>query len=255
MQSRILIVSTTALGLWLALARPAVTAEPANESLATAEAMMRKAHLARSGWDDSFPGFQAVLHVAIDGDNATGRVTIDGDGGVELQLPAGSAADWAREQLESITMHRRAETRDRYDVSFADEITTHPLGRLIKFHGGTTHSVYRIKGDVITEVHRQMQDKRFTISVTGVDRNEQGQTLPRHFNVSYWDVASGQLDANHDFSDDWVRLGKYDLPAGRLLVRTAKNGRQVYAMRLEEHRLLEKSGVRSTKSETNPKSE
>ncbi len=204
-----------------------------------AEAMMRRAHVARSGWDDSFPGFKAHLRVAIDGESAEGNVTIAG-GEVKLELPAGAAATWAAEQLESITMHRTASVRDSYEVSFADAEQNHPLGRLIKFHGGATHSLYRIKDDVITEVHRTMDKAKFTITVTDVNRNAEGQTLPRHFNVSYWETGSGQLQSNHDFTDDWVRLGKFDLPKSRLFVRTAQGTRQVYSMVLSNHELLSK---------------
>jgi hypothetical protein len=203
-----------------------------------AEAMMRKAHLARSGWDASFPGFKAELTVAIDGRRQRGTVKVAPDGAVDVQLPEGPAKDWATEQLESITMHRAAGVRDRYEVSFADDVTDHPLGRLIKFHDSTSHSVYRIQDDVITEVHRQMGKVRFTISVTDVIRNDQDQTLPRHFNVSYWDAASGALESNHDFTDEWIRVGKFDLPKTRLLVRTAKNLRQVSELRLSGHDLL-----------------
>jgi hypothetical protein len=220
----------------LALLGPMLlAAEPAADP--QAEAMMHKAHVARSGWDGSFPGFKAKLRVAIDGEHVQGNVTIAG-GEVKLDLPEGPPAAWAAEQLESITMHRTAGVRDRYDVSFADEEKDHPLGRLIKFHGGSTHSLYRVRDDVITEVHRTMDKTRFTISVTDVTRNPDGQTLPRHFNVSYWDTASGELQSNHDFTDDWVRLGKFDLPKSRLLIRTAAGTRQVYQMVLTGHELL-----------------
>jgi hypothetical protein len=210
----------------------------ADKSEPEAEALMRRAHVVRSGWDASFPGFRAEVRVTIDGEYVEGKVTIAG-GEVKLDLPAGPQADWAAEQLESITMHRSAGVRERYDVSFADDEQDHPLGRLIKFHGGATHSLYRIKDDVITEVHRTMEKSKFTVSVTDVTRNVEGQTLPRHFNVSYWDAASGQLESNHDFTDDWVRLGKFDLPKSRLLVRTGKGLRQVSQMVLSHHELLE----------------
>src|SRR6476619_7026592 len=84
-----------------------------------AEAMMRRAHVARSGWDASFPGFKADVRVAIDGDVVEGKVTVVG-GEVKLDLPEGAAASWAAEQLESITMHRTASVKESYDVSFAD---------------------------------------------------------------------------------------------------------------------------------------
>jgi hypothetical protein len=208
----------------------------------SAESMMHRAHVARSGWDASFPGFKADVRVAIDGEIAEGKVSVT-PGEVKLDLPKGPAADWAAEQLESILMHRTAGVREKYDVSFADDVKDHPLGRLIRFHGGTTHSLYRINDDVITEVHRTMEKVRFTISVTDVTRNTESQTLPRHFNVSYWDTATGQLQSNHDFTDDWVRLGKYDLPKSRLLVQTKAGkddspARRVYQLLLSNHELV-----------------
>ena len=226
----------------VALSIEALGQQPQSDS--EAEAIMRRAHLARSGWDEGSPGFAAKISVTIDGDRVDGTVQIGPAGEVELKLPEGPAAKWAYEQLESITMHRTAGVKDKYDVSFADDVTSHPLGRLIKFHGGATHSVYRIKEDVITEVHRTMDKTRFTISVTEVERTPEGKVRPRHFNVSYWDNATGQLLSNNDFSDAWVRLDKFDLPARRLLVRTAKDVRQVSEMTLSEHRLL-KSGKKA----------
>jgi hypothetical protein len=220
------------------------TAFAADATDPEAEAMMRRAHVARSGWDASFPGFKADLRVAIDGEAAEGQVTIV-PGEVKLDLAKGPAAEWAAEQLESILMHRTAAVREKYDVSFADDVKEHPLGRLIKFHGGATHSLYRIKDDVITEVHRTMDKARFTISVTDITRNAEGQTLPRHFNVSYWETANGQLQSNNDFTDDWVRLGKFDLPKSRLLVRTVSvmkespaPTRRVYQLVLTNHELI-----------------
>lgn len=214
-------------------------AEDAEPSDPEAEAVMLRAHQARSGWETGFPGFSASVAATIDGDRVEGTVTVRPDGEVEVDLPAGPAAEWVQRQLASIAMHRTAGARDRYDVSFADGETDHPLGRLIRFHGGTTHSVYRIKDDVITEVHRQIEGQRFTISVTHTDRTPEGKTLTRHFNVSYWDAESGDLVSNDDFQDDWTRLGDFDLPARRLMIHTAKGQRQVSEFVLSDPRLLE----------------
>ena len=150
----------------------------------------------------------------------------------------GPALEWAAEQLESTAMHRTATVRDRYEVSFADDVADHPLGRLIKFHGGPTHTFYRVRDDVITEVHRTTGQRKFTITVTDVARTAEGKTLPRHFNVSYFSAASGALDANEDFQEDWIRVGRFDLPQRRLLIKTDREGRQVRELLLSEHKLM-----------------
>lgn len=217
---------------WLPAAEEAPASDPA------AEKMMIAAHQARAGWDESFPGFSAELTVYMDGTKYEGTATVDADGGVEVVLPDEAARRWAGGQLESIAMHRFASVRDRYDVSFADQVTTHPLGRLIRFHGGSTHSLYRIRDDLITEVHRTMDEVKFTITVTHVVRNAEGKYLPVHFNVCYWDRQSGQLKSTDDFEDGWRRVGRYDLPASRLLVRSSSEGRRVYQLQLDHHKLL-----------------
>lgn len=207
-----------------------------------AEAMMLRAHQARSGWENGFPGFTANVAVTIDGDRLEGTVTVQPDGEVAVDLPAGPAAEWVQGQLISIAMHRMAGARERYVASFEDSETDHPLGRLIRFHGGETHAVYRIRDDAITEVHREMEGQRFTISVTDVERTPEGKTLTRHFNVSYWDAEGGDLVSNDDFQDDWTRLGEFDLPERRLQIHTAKDQRQVSELVLSDHKLLEAAG-------------
>jgi hypothetical protein len=231
------------LGLVLLIAPAAAADEISPPADPEAERMMKAAHAARSGWGASFPGMQAQAVAVIDGQRAEGAVTIGADGAVAWEGGGGPARDWAVEQLESIAMHRSAGVRDAYDVSFADDVADHPLGRLIRFHGGATHSLYRIKDDVITEVHRRMDGVRFTISVTDVTRNAEGQTLPRHFNVSYWDAETGELTSNDDFQDEWARVGAFDLPSRRLLIRTAKDKREVAELRLSAHALLSREAA------------
>jgi hypothetical protein len=84
-----------------------------------------------------------------------------------------------------------------------------------------------------------MDEVRFTITVTDVTRTAERKTLPRHFNVSYWDAQTGDLKSNDDFQDDWARVRAFDLPARRLMVRTAKDQRQVAELVLTNHVLLD----------------
>jgi len=201
-----------------------------------AEKLMKDAHVVRSGWDKSFPGFTAQLVVNIDGQEATGKFTVTKEGKLDIELPAGPLADWAQQQLDSIVSHRNAGVRDKYDVSFADDVVNHPLGRLLKFSG--SHNFYRIKGDLITEVHRETgKGGKFTISVTEAVKNSDGKYLPKAFSVTYWD-GDGNITRNEDYHEDWVRVGNYDLPARRLLVRTSKGARSVAELKLNNPKLL-----------------
>jgi len=230
--------SWTCFGVLLACA----TAASAGEKQLSAEQMMAQAHEVRSMWGKDFPGFTAKLTVNVDGQETHGKLTVTAAGKVEMDLPKSEQADWARTQLRSIVGHRiGGEPKKEYNVSFADKVMNHPLGRLIKFNESATHSVYRIKGNVITEVHRDMGDRKFTISVSETKTNPEGKLLPSHFNVSYWDLKSGQLVRNEDYQEEWISMGGHDLPKRRLTIETGAGERTVAEIVLSNHQMLPSS--------------
>lgn len=207
---------------------------------ATAEELMVRAHAARATWGEDFPGFSADVRLSRNSQRVAGRLTVTADGEVQLDIPESFDAEWAQRQLDSLVQHRQAGSDREYNVSFADDETTHPLGRLIKFNEDRLHSIYRIKGDVITEVHRTMGDQRFTISVLGVTRNAEGKYLPRTYSVSFWEAGSGDLKTSSTVQDTWKRVRRFDLPA-RILTVTTEDGseRDVKEIRISGHVLLE----------------
>jgi hypothetical protein len=220
--------------LALLLASIAGAAEKAADP--EAEKLMHDSHAARSTWGPDFPGFTARLKANLDGKEVEGDVTIRPDGKIDLKLPDNPVSEWARRQLQSIVMHRQAGVRDRYNVAFADDQTDHPLGRLIQFLDSKNQ--YRVKGDLVTEVHRDMGRTRFTITVTDVTRDADGKQLPRAFSVSYWNGETGELTRAEDYQEEWTRLGKFGLPKRRLLIQTMKGERSVGELKLSEHQLL-----------------
>lgn len=217
-------------GLW----RSASAGEPQP----TAEAMMIRAHAARAEWHE-FPGFSADLAVATDGKTLDGRIQVAGDGTVKLTLDRPDGFDWVEPRLRPLVSHRLPPAREReFDVAFADDVQTHPLGRLIRFNEDRLHSVYRVRDDVITEVHRTMGPSRFTISVTDAIRNAEGRLLPGRYSLSWWDVDSGNLTASETVRNDWVRIGQWDLPSRLLSVRTEDDGqREVRQITFARHQL------------------
>jgi uncharacterized protein DUF3386 len=227
-----LAVTCSLLGLASVRADEPKTKAPSDPAAAL---LMQEAHRARGGWDATFPGFTCKLVAVVNGTETTGRLAVTAEGKLKIELPAGPINDWAAKQLESLVSHRMTGERSQYDVTFADTEMKHPLGRLIKFAGA--HNFYRIKGDVITEVHRSMGEGKFTISVTDVARNAEGKYLPRSYNVSFWDGA-GNLVRHEDYLEDYARVGKYDVPTRRLQIKTAKGERVVGELRMSEHVLM-----------------
>ncbi|MFQ5734364.1 MAG: DUF3386 family protein [Planctomycetaceae bacterium] len=203
----------------------------------TAAQMMARAHKARAEWK-GLPGFTADVAVSRDNKRVKGRVSVAAGGKLTLTLDDKAESKWVTSNLRSLISHRRASSGRSYDVEFADKETKHPLGRLIKLNEDLMGSEYRIRGDVITEVHRKMGGIRFTISVTAVARNKEGKYLPRSYSFSTWDVKTGNLKSNTTVLNTWKRVGTFDLPNRLLWVTTRDGGkREVRQIVFRNHRL------------------
>ncbi len=224
-------------GHWMLAEEPASGTVSQGVTGPTAEEMMRRAHEARATWE-GLPGFAADILVSADGRTASGTVEVGPDGNVSLKLDGDFP--WVERTLRSLAAHRRADARDTYDVSFADEDVCHPLGRLIKINDDALMgSQYRIREDVITEVHRKLDDVRFTITVLDVVRNVEDKYLPAVYAVSFWEAESGKLKSTSVVRDEWTRLGRWDVPARVINIETSDGARHVREIRFSGHRLLE----------------
>ena len=206
----------------------------------TAQELMIRAHRARAQWTD-FPGFEADVVVRVNHRQVRRRVRVTAQLELEWDLALPPEFASAQRRLRSIVDHRRGGERERYDVEFVPEKGQHPLGRLIRFRQDAMHSQYRIRGDVITQVSRQTEKVRFTITVLDVVRNGEQKYLPRLYTVSFWSHPGGQLTRTSTVLIQWERVGRWDLPR---LVRSVTTGSQgqysVEVIRLQNHRLLRK---------------
>lgn len=185
--------------------------------------LLEKARAGRSLWGDDFPGFTADLGISGDGQQLTGKLTIDAEGDVSVELSKSPLADWAEEQLHSLVQHRMPRGEVVQDkVTYSDDDTAHPLGRKIDLGDPNLQSAYRIKDDVIMEVNRSMGKQRFTISVLEIERNAENKYLPRAFTMNFFDSASGDLKMSLGYWNSWQRVGKFDLPKSILEVAAHK---------------------------------
>lgn len=178
---------------------------------ATAVSLMKQAHDGRAEWHE-FPGFRAQLRASVDGAAAEGAVTVTHDGKVTLELPSGETFAWVASSLKSIVGHRLSSDGAIETVAFADDVTVHPLGRLLKSTDPSDKSLWRVQGDLLTEVHRFNDKTRFVISIADVARNVEGKHLPQNFSVTTWDVVTGQLKSSRQVFNQWKRVGQVDLP-------------------------------------------
>ncbi len=204
----------------------------------TAARLLAAARANRSVWTKGFPGFKADAVVTIDGETKTGKLKIDSSGTVELAMPEGKPADWARDQMESMVQHRMPDGQvSEGNVMFVDNDCANPLGRRIAL-GDDRESSYRIKDGVIREVRRGDDATRFTISVLEVEWNAEKKYLPRSFAMNYFDSKTGELRESHAFHNKWLRLGGFDLPKLILEIAVERKSTSVRQVELKNLELL-----------------
>ena len=205
--------------------------------------LMRRAREARAAWAN-FPGFEADLKLFTAGHEQSGKIKVTAGGEAELSGFQLKDDKPVLTVLRSLVGHRMGSGGEDSDVSFAEEPTGHPFGRLIKFNSDTAMgSHYRIKDDVIHEVNRKSENGRFTISVLEVRRNEEGKYLPGVYTVSFWN-KDGSLRSATTTNETWQRVGAFDLPLKHDSVSTSANELRNLRMEFSGHKLLEKTAGR-----------
>lgn len=204
--------------------------------------LFQDAVAARAQWK-RFPGFKATVDGNVDGRPIAGDVTVAADGSVTVDAADEPVADWVREQLQSITMHRVAQD-NAHDAKppilrFADEDQNHPLGRLLEFVGGQFASSYRIRDGQILVVNRNFGAQDMTITVLDNEQNAAGRYLPRSYTVQYWDAKSGKLERTESVQDRWRHVGEFDLPQSHTVSTATSGGLSVRTFSLIGHKLLD----------------
>ncbi len=205
----------------------------------TAPQLMRREHEGRAVWT-AFPGFACDIVAVQDNRASRGRLMVTAKGELKLDLDSSGGAEWIERTLRSVVNHRAASSDPMTNVEFADSHAAHPLGRLIRSTDAVAHSLWRVKGDVLTEVHRITEKTHMVISVTEVTRNAEGKHLPHSYNVTTCNKATGAIESNRQVLNEWQRVGDYDLPT-RLLAASSKGdgSRVVEEIVLSNHRLAE----------------
>ncbi len=205
-----------------------------------AHRLMEEARAKRATWGKTFPGFTTELSVNYNGQRHTGTVAVSSTGKVTLTMPEGPAKEWATRTLTSIGLHRLGRREGKAEpklvLRFGPE-DYHPLGRLV-LSNDEMHSSFRIHDQQILQVNRTMKETKFSIAVLENTVNASGHYLPRCFVVSYFDPENGALIKTEAFRDTFERVGAFDLPRSRQVVRAQKRGGvEAFMLELSQHRL------------------
>jgi len=203
--------------------------------------LFQEAIAQRAQWS-KFPGFTAGVTADVDGRSLSGKVTVSAKGEVELDAGDEPVAGWVRDQLASITMHRAADSSasaDKPVLRFADDVTDHPLGRLLEYDGGQFASSYRVRDKQLLVVNRNFGKQDMTITVLDNEPNAEGKFLPRAYSVQYWDAETGKLARVESVQERWTRVGAFDLPLSHTLSTANSGGLAVKTFSLKGHKLLD----------------
>jgi hypothetical protein len=200
--------------------------------------LLADARDARASWE-GFPGFTADVEVNVEGKICRGKVEVDHKGKVTLGgIEDKPLAESSRRQLTSLVSHRLPSGDEgKTPCAFADEDAHHPLGRAIEVLNDEFHSSYRIRDRQVIVVNRTARDVRFTITVMENRQNAEKQFLPVSYVVNSWDKEGNRLRRSETFHQEWVRLGKFDLPASSMVVTAADGKLEARQLKLSNHKL------------------
>jgi len=207
-------------------------------SSASAVSLMELAHAGRAEWAN-FPGFQATVTLTADATTAKTTLHVSPDGKIELTPPLGEQFRWSDRVLKSVIGHRLTQEPAITHVEFADDQVNHPHGRLLRSTNPQEKSMWRVQGDVMTEVHRETDKSRFIISIGDVWRTPENKHLPKDFVVTTWELPSHQIKTARQVHQEWIRIGTTDLPAEFWAITNDSSGKTVsHRIQFDDHKLL-----------------
>lgn len=211
--------------------------------------LLHVAHDRRSNLPKDLTGFSADVTVNDNGTETTGSVAYSKAKGLEMQIPQASkeAQDWLRSALLSAVAHRMAGDFARGDGSNPITFTSDdhsPLGRQVALNDNF-HSLYRVKDNQITEVTRTMGNLRLTITMLENIVVDNGQYLPKHFAVTYFDAKTGAVEHAEYFTDTHSRIDGAWMPTARRVVFAAPTGITTRSYELKNVRLTRSAATQA----------
>ncbi|MBX7220701.1 MAG: DUF3386 domain-containing protein [Blastocatellia bacterium] len=209
-----------------------------------AYALLQSIHESRQTWPSEFAGFAANVRLNDNGRSLTGRAEYSPENGVKLKIDGfvEPGDGWFEDQIRSIFGHRRggsfAAGDGRFPLTFGPD-EGHPLGRMVCLND-QMQSTYRLGDGYIAEVSRTMGEERFVITVLEVAWNENGKYLPKHFLVTYFNLATQAISKVDAYSDSFTLLDGFWIPTSRRVIRTETGSFTVRTIEFQNPQLLRK---------------
>ncbi len=206
-----------------------------------ARAAMQEVFGNTARWGTGFNGFTADIAVNLNGQGFNGTVTVKGPKEIETSIEDENAKSFLTENLASIAMHRGPrsfeESDGKYNIVFGDD-GTHPMGRKIVMGGDGMSSYYRIKDGRIHQINRATPRMAFSINIEESLKNDDGKFLTKKYAVYYFNPETKALKDVECYTDQYTRVGAFDLPETRRIIHSENDWVEVDSMALSNHKLM-----------------
>tara|TARA_B100000686_G_scaffold327473_1_gene386414 strand:- start:751 stop:1428 length:678 start_codon:yes stop_codon:yes gene_type:complete len=205
-----------------------------------AREMLREVFGNTARWSKDFNGFNADIIVNINGKEESGTVKVKNAKEIELSIQDTKLREFAMENLGSIAMHRGPrsfeESDGKYKLHFGDD-GKHPLGRAIVMGGDGMSSFYRIRDGRIHQINRKSPRMSFTINIEESIKTQDNKYLTGKYCVFYYNPENGSLKDVESYTDEYTRVGAFDLPRYRRVINSEEGTVCVNTIILSDHKL------------------
>ena len=204
-----------------------------------AREVLREVFGSTARWSSAFNGFSADVTVNINGNEESGTITVKGPKEIEHSIKGEKHKEFLDENMASIAMHRGPrsfeESDGKYKLAFSDD-GLHPQGRAISMGGDGMSSFYSIKDGRLQQINRKTPRMSFTINVEESVKNTEGKFLTHKYTVYYFNPENGSIKDVESYTDNYARVGSFDLPEYRRIIHAENGTVEASFMRLSNHK-------------------
>jgi hypothetical protein len=188
----------------------------------SAEAIFKAAYEKRYAWDKDFPGFTADVAVKYGNDYIQGSITLQSDLGFKTEkIIAQDISNLIASQVQMVTGQFDWQPFDvvHQGNTFKQLPADQPSVRLIEEKNENVTTVYRLEGDRVIQLNRNINDVALQLKATNFQKTPQGE-IPSRFTITITEIATGKLIEQDEVRDTYEKIGNYYLLSKRE-VRTA----------------------------------
>lgn len=205
------------LGCWSGGAAFALPSD--DPSAPDAAELFRDAYRQRYTWDESFPGYTAMVLVEANGATEEGMVLVEPDLNVSVfDIADDDLRDFIKGQVQMETIHRRrlpfdaVHGNNQFQLDGIDESGA----AIVREIGDESDSSYKVKDGTIAQVNRVLQGIAVTVDTLDAERTDEG-TLVGRFQTEFRDPDSGTVLEREETRDRHEKIGQYYLLTQRTI--------------------------------------